>query len=64
MQNNNTTPEFLTIEEVAQKLRICRRMYHRLVQLSELPHPIKIGSKSLIPVADLNAYIQKRMAAR
>ena len=64
MQETPTNITLLSIPEAAAKLSICRRMYYRLVQLGELPPPLKIGGKSLVPLMDVTQFILRKIEAR
>lgn len=58
------TPQLLTLPEAAARLRQSRRTLERLIAAKEFPAPLKIGSRSLIPLDDLNEYFAKLIAQR
>jgi excisionase family DNA binding protein len=49
----------LSIREVATQLRVCVRSIYRRIDEGNLPQPIKIGSRSLIPVSAVESYLKK-----
>lgn len=64
MPSSNDSPELLTLPEAAARLRRSRRTLERLIAAKEFPAPLKIGSGSLIPLADVEAFIERLMAQR
>jgi excisionase family DNA binding protein len=56
--------ELLTLPEAALRLRVNRRTLERLIAAKEFPAPLKIGSRSLVPLADLNAYFAELLRRR
>ena len=59
--NNDTNQIELLIDvpEAAKRLGVCRRTLEREVEHGHFPRPVKIGRRSLIPVAALRAYAAK-----
>lgn len=57
MPSQNDSHELLTLPEVAARLRVNRRTLERLIAAKEFPLPLKVGSRSLVPLADLRAYL-------
>jgi excisionase family DNA binding protein len=57
------SPLLLTVEEAARKLSICRDFMYRLLAT---PNPqvrsVKIGRSRRVPVSELEAYIERRLA--
>ena len=49
----------LSIREVATQLRVCVRSIYRRIDEGNLPQPIKIGSRSLIPLSAVESYLEK-----
>ena len=57
-QNTHMLEPLLSIREVADQLRVCVRTIYRLIDEGKLPFPVKIGSRSLIPVSAVVAYLK------
>jgi excisionase family DNA binding protein len=53
--------DFLTPEEVAEKLRVCRAKAYRMIQEGEIPS-IHFGKSVRVLVEDFLAYINKKRA--
>jgi len=51
--------ELVTVKQVAQMLSVCGRTIYRLVASGELPAPVKVGSASRFPVAEIHAYVER-----
>jgi excisionase family DNA binding protein len=49
----------LSIQEVAAHLRIHVRTVYRRIDKGDLPEPIKIGSRSLMPVSAVESLLKK-----
>lgn len=58
------TPEFLTVQQVAEYLTVSSRTVHRLVVTGQLARPIKIGSSARFLTEDVRAYVEARKEAR
>lgn len=56
--------ELLTLPEAASRLRVNRRTLERLIAAKDFPAPLKIGSRSLVPIADLNSYLAQLLQRR
>jgi excisionase family DNA binding protein len=54
----------LTIEEVAERLTICKRTVERLIARQEFAAPLKIGRVSRFHPADVTRYLEKLGRAR
>lgn len=54
----------LPVKEAAKRLCVSRRTVERLVANGSLPPPIKIGTKSLHLLSDLNKYVDDLVARR
>lgn len=54
----------LSVREAAHSLGVSRRTLERLVSRKQFPPPMKIGSKSLYLVEDIEVYVEKLKAAR
>ena len=48
----------LSIREVSEQLRVCVRTIYRLIDDGKLPLPVKVGSRSLVPVSAVVAYLK------
>lgn len=55
----NTQDRLLTIQDVAQRLRISGRAVYRLIASGEIPQPVKLGRSSRIPEGDLVEFLNK-----
>lgn len=66
----NTTPEqndgqrLLSVSATAERLGIARRTLEREVCRKKFPPPLKIGSKSLYLVSDVDRYVANLRAKR
>jgi excisionase family DNA binding protein len=49
-------PELLTQKEAADRLRVSKRTVERLIASKQL-RPTKIGARTLISIAELEAYV-------
>lgn len=49
----------IAIGEAARRLGISRRTYYRWVDQGLLPRPVRIGSKPLVAIADLDRFVQR-----
>lgn len=47
----------LTLNEVADRLQVCRRTLEREIAAGNFPRPLKIGRSVRIPESDLQAYL-------
>ena len=56
--------QLLTMPEAAASLRVHLRSLQRLVAAGEFPAPLKIGGRSLVPMSDVGAYIEKLIRRR
>lgn len=56
--------QLLTLREAANRLRISLRSLHRLVAARQFPEPLKIGGRSLVPLADVIDYVNRLLAGR
>jgi excisionase family DNA binding protein len=59
-----STPEsdsvvLVTLDEAARRLSVCRRTIEREILYGRFPRPLKVGRSTRVPVADLDAYIEK-----
>jgi len=54
----NILEPLLSIPEVAAQLRVCVRSIYRRIDEGKLPHPVKIGARSLIPVSAVAVYLE------
>lgn len=61
---NTSNKALLEIPEAAARLRICVRLYYRLVQKKQLPPILKVGRKSLVLESDVDAYIERLIQQR
>ena len=52
--------ELLTLVEVAAMIRVCVRTVYRLVDDGQLPHPIKVGSRSFLSRAAVREFLKKQ----
>jgi excisionase family DNA binding protein len=55
---------FLPLSRVAEALGVTKRTVYRLIAGQELPQPVKVGAKSLMPKSDLRAYMARKMRER
>jgi len=60
----NSTERLLPIDVVAKMLGISCREVYRVVSRGELPHPVKIGTRSLWCASEVFAYIEKLKGKR
>lgn len=61
MQNNHSAPLAHRIPDACQRLSIGRTMLYQLIASGEL-RTIKIGTRTLVPEADLQKIIADRLA--
>lgn len=54
---NEERLSLLTIKQVAETLRVCRRTLEREISRGRFPRPVKIGSASRWTASDLQAYV-------
>lgn len=59
-----TERQLLTLPEAAAQLRVSKRTLERLIAAREFPLPLKVGARSLVPVADLQAYLANLLQLR
>lgn len=52
------------MREAALGLRVSKRHLERLIASGEFPKPLKIGSRSLVPLTDVTEYIEKLIRRR
>ena len=57
-QSSVAADSFLTVKEVASRLRICRRTLEREIVAGRFPRPLRIGRSVRIPESDLHAYVE------
>lgn len=62
--DSQEAPRLLSVIAAACRLGIARRTLEREVQRKRIPPPLKIGSKSLYDVADLDRYVAMLKAER
>ena len=53
------TELLITVPDAAKRLGVCRRTLEREIEHKRFPRPVKIGRKSLVPIAVLRAYLDK-----
>jgi len=56
-------PEFVTLDQAAERLSVCRRTLEREITRGRFPKPIRIGRSVRIPVSVLREYIDKLLAS-
>ncbi len=49
----------LKLDEVGEILAVSRRTVHRLIASGELPHPVKVGSGSRMPMLDVLKFTER-----
>ena len=54
----------LSVREVVRRLGIARRTLEREVSRKRFPRPLKIGSKSVYRVSDVERYVRSLVAER
>jgi excisionase family DNA binding protein len=59
----DTLPEFLTVKEVGQALRLSSMSVYRLLHLNEIGY-VKAGKSFRIPRQELEDYIKRRLVER
>lgn len=52
------------MREAALGLRVSKRTLERLMAAGEFPKPLKIGGRSLVPLSDVTAYVEKLIRKR
>ena len=52
------TDQLLTIDDVADRLRVHRSYVYKLIRLGELPQPIKLGKATRIRATELQAAVK------
>ncbi len=61
MQNEmSQSLEMVSLREAANIIRACLRTIYRLIDDGELPRPIKIRSRSFLPLSAVRAYLVKQ----
>jgi hypothetical protein len=58
--NESLEPRIASLPESARMLHACVRTVYRLIDDGELPRPIKIRSRSFLPISALRAYLIKQ----
>lgn len=64
IQSNGDNNCLLSVHEAARRLGVSRRTLEREVCRKKFPPPMKIGSKSLYLVADVERYVRMLVAER
>lgn len=64
IQANEQRQCLLTINQVVERLGVCRRTIEREIQRKRFAPPVKIGSASRWPETDLSAYLELLKAER
>jgi predicted DNA-binding transcriptional regulator AlpA len=59
-ENQAPEPQIASLPESAKMLHACVRTVYRLIDDGELPRPIKIRSRSFLPISALRAYLVKQ----
>jgi hypothetical protein len=59
-ENPSGYPLMVSLPGSARMLRACVRTVYRLIDDGELPRPIKIRSRSFLPISSLRAYLVKQ----
>jgi excisionase family DNA binding protein len=54
--------QLLTIDEVADRLRIHRSYVYKLIRLGALPQPVKLGKATRIRASELQSALDKFLA--
>lgn len=49
---------FLTVAEIAHRLRVSKMTVNRLIHAGELPGTIRVGRAFRVPAASVEAYLQ------
>lgn len=52
--------ELISLREAAAMLRACVRTVYRLIDDGELPRPIKVRSRSFLPLAAIRDFLIKQ----
>ena len=63
IENEDRVDQLLRAEEVAMKLGVSRRSVYRLVARGELQGPVRVGTCSRFPASEVQAYVERLMAA-
>ena len=56
-------PQLLSLDDAAKRLSVSRRTIEREISAGRFPRPLKIGRSTRVPLAALQAYIDKLSAA-
>ena len=59
-ENGSSYPQIVSLPESARMLHACVRTIYRLIDDGELPRPIKIRSRSFLPISAIRAYLVKQ----
>jgi excisionase family DNA binding protein len=56
---NETIPQFLTLDEVADRLRVNRRTIEREIQRGNFPKPRGVGRSQRVSVPEVLSYLER-----
>lgn len=60
----STVEQLLSVDDVARVLSVSRRSVYRLVARGEISGPVQVGKCSRFPASEVQAYVERLMAAR